>query len=449
MKKLYLAMALGATLFPATPVAAQSVAGDFVAAIYPDSKGAGGGLYRVDTTKGTWTALTGVTGDLVRARSITNEPYSAIIYYVGTTSEVAPALGDPNIYQVIMTQGKVVKTTKLNSNSLKLDVAIRSIRVVGDELWFLTKTRLAKMPKTGGKETTIFTLTAKNPVFDTDGRWIYTNLDSTRKYASATIYKVDSQDLTNWKGFYQANFPFPTFVTSLTVDGDGNVALIDRGNFSGHALSIVDPHGVKQLARFGLNIGQFGLSFPMQDPKTQEYVALGTPPFGSSKKGIGAVVYKNGKETKAFFGGGGAGIAGQIGGLAVQRSPHLHNFWHSCKSSFATEPRSWANGVPEPGNAGYAVSLEAPANTISILMFGAHGAVATPVPLANAGSCVLGVNPVLFLAGAVPATGKLSVGLPLPVNMSAAPIDIQWATLDAKANALGIITSQVGSIIPR
>lgn len=445
MKKMHLAFALAATL---SPLAAQVAAGDIVAATYPDSKGAGGGLYLVDTAKGSFTALSGVSGDLTRARSIAVDPFSAPVFFVGTTSEVAPTLGDPNIYQLILAPGKVVKATKLNTSSLKNDVAILSLRVVGDEIWFLTKTRLAKMPKAGGKETTIFTLTAKYPVFDTDGRWIYTNVDSTGKYASATIYKVDPQDLKSWKSFYTAGAPFPTFVTSLTVDGMGNVNVIDRGNFSGHTLNVVDPHSGKALSVTPLNIGQFGMSYTMQDFKTQDYVIFGTPPLGSTVKGNGVTVYKNGKVSKTFFGGNPA-VGGQLAGLAIQRSPHLHNVGHACKSSFAAEPRSWANSVPEPGNATYAVSLEAPANTIGILMLGAHGGLAAPIPLAGAGSCVLGVNPVLLVAGAVPASGKLSVGMPLPSNLSPAAIDIQWAILDAQANGLGLITSQVGSIIPK
>ena len=439
MKK-YLALALTAAL---SPLAAQNTAGDFVAATWPDSQGVGGGLHLVDVTKGTFTQLTGVSGDLTRARSITKDPYSVPVYYVGTTAEVVTTLGDPNIYRLVMSGGKVAQVTKLNTNSLKNDGAILQLHVVGDEIWFLSKTRLAKMPKAGGKETTISTVTAKYPVMATDGRWIYTNLDSTGAYASATIYKVDPQDLKKWVTIFTAGAPFPTFVTNLTVDGDGYLNVIDRGNFSGHTLSVVNPLTGTAVSQVPLNIGQFGTSHVLQDPKTKDYVALGTPPLGSTLKGIGAVVYNGGKQTKTFFGG----ITGQIGGLTVQRSPHLHKFGHTCASTFKIEPRMWANSVPEPGNAAYAVTLEAPANTVGILILGAHGALPGPIALPNAGTCVLGVSPVLLISGAVPAAGTLSVGLPLPSSLKPGAIDVQWAILDSAANKSGLVTTQVGSII--
>ena len=363
---------------------------------------------------------------------------------MGTTSEVVTTLGDANIYRLVMSAGKVAQVTKLNTNSLKNDIAIQSIQVVGDELWFLSKTRLAKMPKAGGKETTVFTVTGKYPHVATDGRWIYTNADSSGVYTGATVYKVDPQNLKYWAAIFTAGAPFPTFMTSLTVDGDGNLNVIDRGNFTGHTLSVVNPLTGTAISKTPLNIGQFGVSHALQDPKTKDYVALGTPPIGSTLKGIGAVVYNGGKETKKFFGG----ITGQMGGLAVQRSPHLHTFGHTCQSTFKVEPRMWANSVPEAGNAAYAVSLEAPANTISILILGAHGALATPINLPGAGTCVLGVSPVILLAAAVPAAGKLSVGLPLPSSLKPGAIDIQWAILDQAANNFGLVTTQVGSIIP-
>ncbi|MEZ5988110.1 MAG: hypothetical protein R3F30_03095 [Planctomycetota bacterium] len=420
-------------------LAAQVVESDFVVTTLPDSQGNGGGLSVVDPVKATVTPMTGVTGELVYAWSIAADPYSPAIWYVGTAGDTRTTAVDPEIHQVLVSAGKVLKDTKIAT--LKGEQAIVSLRVVGDELFFLTRTRVARMPKAGGTATTLFTHTNKWPTMSTDGRYVVSNIDG-QGNGSQSVWGYDIREQKHTM-LFQPNFPFPTSVRSVEPGADGSFLVIDSDTFGLATATWVDAATGKILSTTNVS-GSFllGALYAAEDAKTGDMLVV-----GRGKGGNGFAVYNGGKETKAFFGA----TANQINGFDVRRAPRLHLTGHACKPTLTPEPVLGANSVPEQGITGYKLSLTGPANTAGILLLGAHGALPGPVSLAGLGmgDCELGVLPLLTAGAVIPTGGTLDIPLPIPSTLGPANIDVQFALVDTGANQGGFVTTRVGGIIVR
>lgn len=427
-------LGLGSTL------SAQAKAGEFVAAAYPN-KTVGGGLFVIDAVKGTMTALTGVSGDLKWSYSIDQDPYNPTMLIVGTTGADQTKPVTPNIYQVIAGAGKVITSKKLNSAALAGDKRILDLDVVGNEIWFLTDTRLARMPRGGGKVTTITKHTRKWPVMGTDGRFLYVNFDD-KGFGKGSVFQVDPGNLKHWALVFNTPPINLDSLRSIELGADGELLVMAKGNFSGPDLYYVNVATGKSTQKITMFPPHFQAWKTIEDPKTRDLVT-----FGSGKGGDQASTWRKGKMLhKAPYGSN----AGFLRGLTVRRSPWLHRFGKLCLPSIKSH-QFFANSVPELGNAKYALTFSKKGSAAGMLLLGAHGGLTAPVSLGGLGmtGCDLGVLPLVAFPISVPATGSLNIPLPIPANISRSAIDVQLVLTEAGANKANLITSQVGSIILR
>ncbi len=427
-------LGLGSTL------SAQAAAGEFIATAYP-SKTTGGGLFLIDAVKGTMSAMTGVSGDLKWAYSIDQDPYNPTTLIVGTTGADQTKPVSPNIYSLIAGAGKVIASKKLNNVALTGDLRILDLDVVGNEIWFLTNTRLARMPLTGGKVTTISKHSRKRPVMGTDGRYVYVNFDSAG-FGRGTVYQIDPRNTKHWTAIFNTPPINLDTLRSIELGADGQLLVMAKGNFSGPDLYFVDPTTHKSTKKLSFFPPHFQAWKAIEDPKTRDLVVL-----GSGKGGDQASTWRNGKLLhKAAYGSS----TGFLRGLTVRRSPWLHRYGKICLPS--TQGHAfYANSVPEPGNSKYTLTLSKKGSAAGLVLVGAHGGLKSPVSLAGLGmtGCDLGVLPIVVFAISVPSTGKLDIPLPIPSNIGRSTIDVQLVLTEAGANKANLITSQVGSMIIR
>jgi len=422
-----------------TALTSQSLDGEVLAAGYP-SGNVGGGLFVVDPAKATMTPLTGVSGDLVWSYSVAHDPWASSVSYVGTTGADQPSATNPSIYRILATAGKLISSQKLNTVALTGDQRILDIAVVGSELFFLTNTRFARMPITGGAPTTIAKALYKWPVMCSDGRYLYCNFDA-QGFGKDSLYQIDPQDTTHWKQIFSLPPINLSDIFSLELAADGQILVLDKGNFSGPDLNFVDPATGKSTKKMTFFPPHFRAWKAVEDGKTRNIIVIGsgTEDQVSVWSSTGSVVQKPfGTKT------------GSLRDLAVRRVPWLHRSGFACKAS-STQMSLFGNSVPELGNTGYALSLSALPNSPGILLLGIRGQLPKPLSLSGLGmgNCELGVLPLATFAIAVPASGSVAIPLPIAKNLPRSDIDVQVVLGDRNANNTGLITSQVGSIIIR
>ncbi len=439
---LVLLFALTLTLSPV--LGAQTKEGDTLVAAYPQGT-TGGGIYLVDRTKGSLSALTGVSGDLKWAYSLDQDPWNPTAFYVGTTGADQSPASTPNLYRILATAGKVLKATKLNSVALTGDKRILDMDVVGSELYFITNARIARIPLKGGNPTTVvkfssFQNVPRNPVMGSDGRYLFTNFDS-KGSGPDSCYRVDPQNLKSWKKIYSPQAPFRTNLFSIEPGADGQVLVLDKGGFTGPDLSFVDPISGKASKKLRFFPPHFQVWKSVEDAKNRDLIVLGT-----SRTGDQVSIWRGGKLLKGPFGA----KLGNLRGATIRQAPWLARFGYACAAS-VTEPRLLANGQPRKGNTNYALLLKAPGLRGGIALLGIHGRLPSPIQLSfvGMGKCELGVLPLLSFPIAIPATGTLSLGFPIPSAAPSMNLDFQAVLLDSKANTAGLITTQVGGIILR
>jgi hypothetical protein len=436
MKLRTLALAL---LGLGSPLAAQAAAGDVIAAGFPKAT-VGGGLFLIDAVKGTMTPITGVTGDLKYAYSVDQDPWLTTNLIVGTTgSDQTPAV-DPNIYSVVAGSGKVLATKKLNSVLLTGDKRILDLDVVGNEIWFLTDTRLARMPLAGGAPVTVVKHTRRNPVMSTDGRFIYTDFDG-GGFGRGEVYQIDPNNTKHWARIFGTPPINLDYIRSIELGADGQLLVMAKGNFSGPDLYSVNIRTGLSTSKIVMFPPHFQAWKCVEDAKTRDLIALGS---GSEDQ---ASTWRGGKmlHAKAY-----GASTGNLRGLTVRRSPWLHRSGILCLPSIQNH-QFFGNSVPEIGNSKYALTLLKKGAAGGLLLIGANGALPKPVSLSGLGmtGCDLGVLPIVAIAITVPASGSLTLPLPIPTTLGRSNIDVQLVLTEAGANKAGLITGQVGTIMVR
>lgn len=424
---------------------AQSGQGDWLVAGSPDATNdAGGGLFLVDPVQGTSTALTGVTGDLRRATSVLPDPFDPTIWYVGTSGEVKGVPGPANLFEVRAAGGQLLTSRKLNTDTMTADVEIVALQLVGDELLFGSRDRVGRVALKGGATQTVlqFTGTNNHVRFATDGRYLYGNLfdNSGWRAGGGIIRRIDLQNPKTAEMWIQVD-QFPTNVRDVWIDSQGRLGTLDKGNFGSPTLRMWDLESKKQLGSVILPFASLGA--PMRaaiDPADDSIVVSGEGiTFSDPRYAICTV--KNFSITKSLY----APATHPLNGVGVRRSPGLVRRGFVCPTTLSPEPWTGANGPANAGNTQYALTLRAPAASAAVLLVGDYRALVPPVALPGT-SCELGALPFLTLAALVPSSGELSVPLPLAASFSGARIDTQWVLVDASANSLGLVTTQVGSV---
>lgn len=427
-------------------LSAQAAAGDVVAAGYPQSS-VGGGLYLIDAAKGTMTAMTGVSGDLKWSYSIDQDPRNPTTMFVGTNGVGQTPSVTPNIYTIIAGAGKVITSKKLNTVALKSDQMILDLCVVGNEIWFLSQSRLARMPLAGGAPTTVTTYTTRTKsggyAMCTDGRYLYVSFDD-KGYTGGVVYQVDPGNTKHWALIFRTPAINNEVITSLEMAADGQILVNGQVPFSrAPILHVVDIATSKETTKYSFYWPSL-IAWTweaVEDPKTRDMVILGN---GSS--GTQAMVMRAGKVIHKPFGA----KTGNLRGLMVRRSPWLHRSGKVCLPSITNYP-FFANSVPEVGNAKYALTLSRKGSAGGVLLIGANGGLKAPVSLAGLGmtGCELGVLPIVAVPFTVPASGKLVLPLPIPGSLGRALIDVQWIMTETGANKANLISGQVGGIYVR
>ena len=429
---------------------AQSAMGDWIVAGSPDAtSGTGGGLFVVDAAKGTATAMQNVTGDLKQATAIIPDPLVPNVWYVGTSGELKGVPGPANIYKVQMAAGRVLNSTKLNKDTMTSDVEIYSMYLRGDELVFGTRKRLATLSTQGGNSQTLMQFTGNYDQvhFAFDGRWIYGAFydNGGWRTGGGTVRRIDSQNPTKAEMWINVD-QFPTNVRDLFLDSQGRLVTFDKGNFGSPTMRVWDVHTKKQIGS-NLIMPFMSLTSPMRaaiDLADDTIVVTGQGvSFTDPRYAICTV--QNGKIVQSMF----SPVAHALNGVGVRRSAGLMRRGYECDST--TMAWTGAVGAAMPGNTNYALTLTATQGTPALLILGGYNSTKNPLQLFGT-KCELGIGFTPFfevLTGVVPASGTLSVPLPLPSNYRGLSIDSQWALLDAKANNAGLVTTQVGAILVR
>lgn len=435
--------ALAAAVF-ANLAAAQVSQTDFLVVGSPDpTSDVGGGIFLVDAAKGTSTPLANVTGDLRRASCILADPTSSSAWFVGTNGVVKGVAGPPNIYRITTLAGRVVGSKKLNTQTLTSDRTIQVLQLAGDKLVFGSDLRVATLPIAGGPATTLFSFfrsTNNFPAIACDGRYLYTNIYNNNGYRAGggNVWRIDLQDISQHVSVLSVD-QFPTNIRGLTIDSRGRLLVVDKGNFAAPKLRQFDLRTGKKLQDVSLPFQSLaGASFGEMDPNTETVVVVGQGKTFSDPSH--AMVTVKNWTVGSFYGS----VAHPLSGVASRRTPGLVRRGFVCKSTLTPPAQAAATSTPNVGNTAYSLDLLAPDQTVGIFLLGAGHGLPNPIKLAPT-ACELGVNIVLALSGAA-QNGEIQLPLPIPSGVANVSLDVQWAVIDANANSLGLVTTQVGAV---
>lgn len=450
MRKTFFAL-LTLTLCSAVgaPLHAQQLQGDFLVAGPPDATSdAGGGIFVVNLAANSRTLLQNLPADLRRISYLIQDPTNPLAWYAGTRGPVRGNAGPVYVYRFTTSTGRVLSARKLNTQNLTTDTEIKSLAIAGDKLIFASETRVESMPLTGGAATTLFAFarpTNNFPAMVSDGRYLYANIFNTGngyRTGAGSIWRHDLQDLTKRVSLIRVD-QFPTVVLGLALDASGKIYSVDKGNFAApkyRAFDLLTKQRTRDVTLPWMALRGF-MSIAV-DPATDIAVINGQGAMSFSDRNFYSVIVRGTTVGRPF-----GGVAHTLTGVASRRTPGLVRRGFECASAAAPEFMSLATGSPNAGNANYSVDLVGPQNTVAIFLLGA-GAPFTPVKLAPT-NCELGLNPILFAAGAIPASRRLRVPLAIPGTARGFVIDTQWVALEASANPLGLVTRQVGRIFVR
>jgi hypothetical protein len=442
------------TLFPsicvfglATALTAQSQQGDFVATAYANSfSKTNGGLFVVSALAGTVTDLK-ATGNLTNSYSIATDPYDDSILWVGTRRPSNTAT--PAIYKVVSVAGKILSTTKLGVTLTAADHTVLQVRVWGHRLLFLTTTQLSSIPLTGGKTTVVMkfdTNTGAPFNFACDGRNVYVNMQPTVTLLAEHILHIDLEAPQFRTVIYQTG-GITHFIPSLTINPDGNLLITESEAFSGVShLKQMDAKG-KVLRTFKLPFTHGVAGARMDSSGTIIVVAGKTYDTANQRIVSGFLTLLSWKIFKTQFGTS----PEQYTHVDIRGHIPLNRYGHVCQSATKWRPEIAAVGLPQIGNTNYKLYVKGIPGANAMLLVGAHGAMPIPFPLSimGAGTCELGVQPLISLPVKLTNTGDLLLPASIPASASTGNIDIQWLIAEAGANRARFVSSQIGSIVIR
>jgi hypothetical protein len=431
----------------AAALTAQSQQGDFVATAYANSfTRTNGGLFVVSALAGTVTDLK-AAGNLTNSYSIATDPYDDSILWVGTRSPSNTAA--PAIYKVVSVAGKILSTTKLGVTLTAADRTVLQVRVWGHRLLFLTTTQLSSIPLTGGKTTVVVKFDTNTGMpfnFACDGRNVYVNMQPTVALLAEHILHIDLEAPQFRTVIYQTG-GITYFIPSLTINPDGNLLITESEAFSGVShLKQMDAKG-KVLRTFKLPFTHGVAGARMDSSGTIIVVAGKTYDTANQRIVSGFLTLLSWKIFKTQFGTS----PEQYTHVDVRGHIPLNRYGHVCQSATKWRPEIAAVGLPRIGNTNYKLYVKGIPGANAMLLVGAHGAMPIPFPLSimGAGTCELGVQPLISLPVKLTNTGDLLLPASIPASASTGNIDIQWLIAEAGANRAGFVSSQVGSIVIR
>ncbi len=436
----------GSAILGSAPILpAQSAQTDFLVVGSPNATtGLGGGIFLVDATKHTSTPLKSLPATLRGATSIVADPSNTSAWFVGTNGKIKNVAGPANLYRILVAGGRVLRTTKLNSQPLTADIVIRALQLVGDRLVFGSETRVATIPAAGGKTTTLLTFfrsTNNFPAIASDGRYLYTNISNNNGWRTGggSVWRFDLQDITKHVRLFSVD-QFPTNIRGLAVDSNHRLLVVDKGNFAAPKLRQFDLTTHAKLHDVILPFQSLsGATFGAIDPNTETVVVLGLGKTFRDRQ-YHAVTVQAWKKPTTFYGS----VSHPLTGAAARRTPGLVRRGFECASTLRPAPVNTATSTPNAGNNKYALNVIVKTGSIGILLVGAGGGLPNPIRLAPT-KCELGVASVLALGG-IAARNRIQQPLPIPAGTAGVSLDVQWAVLDPSANNLGIVTTQVGRV---
>lgn len=406
----------------------------------------GGGIFEIDPVTNSATPLANQPAELRRATKLIADPRSNTGWYVGTRGTVVTSPGPVYIYHVSAAAGRVLTARKLNTDDMTSDVEIKAMVLVDDKVIFGSDTRVGYVPAAGGASVTLFTFARANlnPAIASDGRYLYTNIWDNNGWSTGggSIWRHDLQNLGTATSIFSVD-NFPTNIYGLTLDASGRLWSVSRGTFAAPVLRAFDVFTGTKINEVVLPWTALTSAMSVAVDGVNDNVVVTGQGFASlTDKNFYAAAVQNWKVGTPIN-----SSAHELTGSASRRVPGLVRRGFECKSPSNPELAALASGTPEVGNNKYSVDLRGPSGRVAVFLLGA-GAAFPPVKLLPT-ACELGVNPILVFGAVIPPSQRLQIPLPIPANAVNAFVDTQWAVFEASANALGIVTTQVGAIFVR
>jgi hypothetical protein len=431
-------VALCAT-FTGAFVPGQQLPGDLMLAIPAASLSVGGaaGVSVLDRNAAAVQLLANQPAAMQEISTVVASPWQSRLAYAATDGlNNVTTPGACYIVEVAATQGQLVSATVRGGSALQEDF-ISSMAVVGTDLIYQGQHSLGRLSLATGVVSSLYNYAQGEGAFGmtTDGRHVYAGLNPRQ------IVRIDLIDPSLRTPLITLPSTVFDVLMAMAMLPDGSL-LAARGNplTSASLLQIDTQSGLIVQSRV---LPVTGVRAMAVDPLTGEILVSGTSSAGGVLLSLASVSAQ--PQTLATFGGEAS--------IALRRSWPLHVHGPLCPASNGSESRIGANVPPRIGESGYAVDVRTLPGSLAVLVLGLRpqGLVEVLWPLQTLGApaCALGLNPLATQFAVTNSAGNASTGFVIPGDptLRGAALDSQWIVLDPPNNALGITTSQVGTLV--
>ncbi len=420
---------------------AQSKNGPFLAGTIRTQSGTPGGLLSIDPTAPTSSTIAPFTGVNDNPACLAMDPQFTDRIFIGTFGRDANGDAGPcQIRNVIYQGNSLVGSQVLNSNPLDEDV-ILALAVIGDKIYYLGRNNLGVLPVHGGEGKPVLNLTnLGNPrAMATDGKHLFLALDP----QEVVIWDLSNPGSLTPLGKISAQQGEQ--ITNLAIGNDGDLLLTTASPSLGGRLLKMDSNRGTILQTLTLPLK--GARAVAQDPETGNILVAG----GVSNTQSAFLTIKDWKVSQGPYGH----LANAVPTILVQKRRLGHFSGHGCPDSKGQVPSIDFTGPTNRGTKDFHLTLQTSPLFSCVAIIGVHDSSRNnPWPfdmtVMGAPGCLLGVQPLILLHYTADANGVVDVIMPPPPTSSIESgiiSDVQWAVLDKQANALGLVTSPVLSIV--